>query len=95
MSPRGRRTHTRPSKRTWASAAVRGQPVDWHALETSAVTLRATIAAVGSAPPIPAFDAVAIILREGLEALFVGGVLTFPCAANHADKQRWCGLGRA
>ncbi|MCB0022946.1 MAG: hypothetical protein KDD91_07905, partial [Caldilinea sp.] len=49
-----------------ASAAVRGQPVDWHALETSAASLRATIAPLLEVRAYTAFDAAAIILREGL-----------------------------
>ncbi|HRW46446.1 MAG TPA: FTR1 family protein [Caldilinea sp.] len=77
-----------------ASAAVRGQPVDWHALETSAASLRATIAPLLEVRAYTAFDAAAIILREGLEALLVvAALLTFLRRANHADKQRWVWLG--
>jgi len=77
-----------------ASAALRVQPVDWHTLEASAASLRATITPLLEVHAYTAFDAAAIILREGLEALLVvAALLTFLRRANHADKQRWVWLG--
>lgn len=77
-----------------ASAALRAQPVDWHALETTAEALRNTLAPLMETTAYTAFDAAAIILREGLEALLVvAALLTFLRRANHADKQRWVWLG--
>lgn len=77
-----------------ASSALRAQPVDWQALESSAGLLRATLVPLTTVHAYTAFDAAAIILREGLEALLVvAALLTFLRRANHADKQRWVWLG--
>lgn len=77
-----------------ASAALRSQPVDWHALEARAASLRTTLAPLLETKAYTAFDAAAIILREGLEALLVvAALLTFLRRANHGDKQRWIWLG--
>ncbi|HQY92146.1 FTR1 family protein [Caldilinea sp.] len=77
-----------------ASAALRAESVDWRAVESHVEVLRVNLAPALEATAYTAFDAAAIILREGLEALLVvAALLAFLRRSNNQDKQRWIWLG--
>lgn len=77
-----------------ASAILRTQPVAWGELEQSAEAMRQQLAPLLDTQAYTAFDAGAIILREGLEALLVvAALLTFLRRSNNSDKQRWVWIG--
>jgi high-affinity iron transporter len=80
-----------------AAAALDAETLDVVAAETAVGQLRDTIAPFATgASSYTMFDAMAIILREGLEALLViTALLTFLKRSGNADKQRWIWMGSA
>lgn len=80
-----------------AAAALDAETLDVVAAETAVEQLRDTIAPFATgASSYTMFDAMAIILREGLEALLViTALLTFLKRSGNADKQRWIWMGSA
>lgn len=74
-----------------ASAALDDEALDVAAAETAVAHLRDTLTPFVTGGTIyTLFDAMAIILREGLEALLViTALLTFLKRSGNADKQRW------
>ena len=78
-----------------ATAALDEEMLDVAAAETAVAHLRDTLTPFASGGSIyTMFDAMAIILREGLEALLViTALLTFLKRSGNADKQRWIWVG--
>lgn len=74
-----------------AAAALDEETLDVGAAETAVSQLRDTLTPFASGASIyTMFDAMAIILREGLEALLViTALLAFLKRSGNADKQRW------
>lgn len=79
-----------------ASGALTAQSVDLGAAEVAIAAMREQIAPFVSRQTYTAFDAAAIILREGLEALLViVALVAFLDRSGNRDKRRWIWLGAA
>jgi high-affinity iron transporter len=79
-----------------ARAALDAQPPDLAAAHAAIVRMRATLAPLAEEQMYTAFDAGAIILREGLEALLViVALLAFLRKSGNADKRGWIWAGGA
>jgi high-affinity iron transporter len=79
-----------------ARAALDAQPPDLVAAQASVARMRATLAPLADEQTYSAFDAGAIILREGLEALLViVALLAFLRKSGNADKRGWIWAGGA
>ena len=79
-----------------AHAALDAQPPDLAAAHAAIVRIRATLAPLADEQTYTAFDAGAIILREGLEALLViVALLAFLRKSDNADKRGWIWVGSA
>ena len=77
-----------------AYATLEANPVDWAASATAVSGLQTIMAPLTERQTYTAFDAAAIILREGLEALLVVvALLAFLRRSNNQDKQRWIWAG--
>lgn len=78
-----------------ALAALRAEPVDQAAAATALEELRATLSPFAIAPAAyTMFDAAAIILREGLEALLViVALLAFLNRSGNSHRRGWIWLG--
>ena len=73
-----------------AGAALRAEPRDWAAAAAALTAMQTALASIGPEQTYTMFDAAAIILREGLEALLViAALLTILRRSNHQDKQIW------
>ena len=73
-----------------AYGLLAAEPVDLAAAQAAIAALRDTVAPLVVQQTYTAFDAAAIILREGLEALLVvAALLAFLRRSNNQDKQRW------
>jgi high-affinity iron transporter len=79
-----------------ARAALQAQPADMVSAEAAVKRMRDTLAPLASARIYTAFDAAAIILREGLEALLVVvALLAFLRRSGNHDKRGWIWAGGA
>jgi high-affinity iron transporter len=79
-----------------ARAALDAQPPDLAAAQAAVARMRATLAPLADEQTYSAFDAGAIILREGLEALLViVALLAFLRKSGNADKRGWIWAGSA
>lgn len=77
-----------------ATAALRAQPANLAGAGTLIGQVRQTLAPFAETQSYNAFDAAAIILREGLEALLViVALLAFLRRSNQANKSKWIWLG--
>lgn len=77
-----------------ARAALEAQPVDFAAASAALATLSTTLAPFVGAQTYTAFDAAAILLREGLEALLVVvALLAFLRRSGNEDKRSWIWVG--
>ncbi|MEZ4657491.1 MAG: FTR1 family protein [Caldilineaceae bacterium] len=77
-----------------ASALLRQETVDAAAAKALLTQLQTTVAPFTQEQTYHAFDAAAIILREGLEALLVVvALLAFLRRSNNADKGKWIWVG--
>jgi len=77
-------------------AALDAQPPELAAAQAAVARIRAALAPLAEAPTYTAFDAGAIILREGLEALLViVALLAFLRKSGNADKRGWVWAGGA
>ena len=77
-----------------AAAALAAQPARLVEAEAAVEQLRATLAPFVEHQTYTAFDAAAIMLREGLEALLVMvALLAFLRRSGNQDKRRWIWLG--
>lgn len=78
-----------------ANAALEATPADLAAAAAAVADLRATVAPfVQSTTTYGIFDAAAILLREGLEALLViAALLTFLRRSGNSDKRGWIWMG--
>ena len=76
------------------SAALKAEPVDRVAAKAVVERLREAVAPFSEQQAYTAFDAAAIVLREGLEALLVvAALLAFLRRSNNQDKQAWIWAG--
>jgi high-affinity iron transporter len=79
-----------------ARAALDAQPPDLVAAQAAVARMRAALAPLADEQTYSAFDAGAIILREGLEALLViVALLAFLRKSGNADKRGWIWAGGA
>jgi len=79
-----------------ARAALKTQPPNLETAKTAVERMREELAPFGAAQSYTAFDAAAIILREGLEALLViVALLAFLRKSGNADKRGWIWAGGA
>ncbi|HEX9373092.1 MAG TPA: FTR1 family protein [Roseiflexaceae bacterium] len=79
-----------------AHAALTAEPADMAGAEAAIERLRGTLAPFADGMAYSAFDAAAIILREGLEALLViVALLAFLGKSGNADKRGWIWGGGA
>lgn len=80
-----------------AAAALRAAPADVAAAAAAVARMRATLDPfVQTTATYTAFDAAAILLREGLEALLVlVALLAFLRRSGHSDKRGWIWAGGA
>jgi len=79
-----------------ARAALDAQPPDLAAAQAAVARIRATLTPLAEEQTYTAFDAGAIILREGLEALLViVALLAFLHKSGNADKRGWIWVGGA
>jgi high-affinity iron transporter len=79
-----------------ARAALKAQPADLAAAQSAITRMRAELAPFSAAQTYTWFDAAAIILREGLEALLViVALLAFLRKSGNADKRGWIWAGAA
>jgi len=79
-----------------AGAALAAQPANLVEAEAAIEQLQATLAPFMGHQAYTAFDAAAIMLREGLEALLVMvALLAFLRRSGNQDKRRWIWLGGA
>ncbi|HEU5099424.1 MAG TPA: FTR1 family protein [Roseiflexaceae bacterium] len=79
-----------------AHVALDAQPADAAAAQAAVARMRAALAPLAGAQSYTAFDAGAIILREGLEALLViVALLAFLQKSGNADKRGWVWAGGA
>jgi high-affinity iron transporter len=79
-----------------ARVALKTQPADLATAEAAITRMREELAPFGAAQRYTAFDAAAIILREGLEALLViVALLAFLRKSGNADKRGWIWAGGA
>jgi high-affinity iron transporter len=79
-----------------AKAALEAEPAKLNEAEAAIERLRENLAPFVSAQTYTMFDAAAIILREGLEALLViVALLAFLNRSGNSDKQRWIWTGGA
>ncbi|MFQ5341801.1 MAG: FTR1 family protein, partial [Anaerolineae bacterium] len=77
-----------------AAGALKVQPADLHSAEAAIERLRETLAPFATGAKYTAFDAAAIILREGLEALLViVALLAFLNRSGNSDKRGWIWTG--
>lgn len=77
-----------------ASSGLRATPVDVQAVTAAISKVQAALDSFDTAQTYTAFDAAAIILREGLEALLVVvALLAFLRRSNNADKGKWIWVG--
>ncbi|MFN8494283.1 MAG: FTR1 family protein [Caldilineaceae bacterium] len=73
-----------------ATATLRAQPVNVETADKLLLQLHQTLAPFAESQSYSAFDAAAIILREGLEALLVVvALLAFLRRSNNGDKSGW------
>lgn len=76
------------------AGALKTQPADLAAAETAIERLRENLAPFATGTRYTVFDAAAIILREGLEALLViVALLAFLDRSGNSDKRRWIWFG--
>ena len=79
-----------------ARAALTAQPADLATATVSIERMRGELAPFAAGQTYTAFDAAAIILREGLEALLViVALLAFLTKSGNADKRGWIWAGGA
>ncbi|MCB9108209.1 MAG: FTR1 family protein [Anaerolineales bacterium] len=79
-----------------AMAALRTQPADLSSAEAAIERLRESLAPFVGGQTYSMFDAAAIILREGLEALLViVALMAFLQRSGHNDKRHWIWIGGA
>jgi high-affinity iron transporter len=79
-----------------AAAALRAEPADLATASTAIAQMRTTLERYTTASSYTAFDAAAIILREGLEALLVVvALLAFLRKSGNSDKRGWIWVGGA
>lgn len=79
-----------------AHAALEAQPPDTAAARAAVASMRAALVPLAGEQTYSAFDAGAIILREGLEALLViVALLAFLQKSGNADKRAWVWAGGA
>jgi high-affinity iron transporter len=79
-----------------ARAALDAQPPDLATAQAAVAHMRATLAPLADEQTYTAFDAAAIILREGLEALLViVALLAFLRKSGNPDKRGWIWAGGA
>jgi len=79
-----------------AAAALATQPPQLEEAEAAVEQLRTTLIPFAGRQTYTMFDAAAIILREGLEALLVMvALLAFLRRSGNSDKRRWIWLGGA
>lgn len=79
-----------------AGSALKAQPADLGASAQALDAARSALAPFAGATVYTAFDAAAIILREGLEALLViVALLAFLRRSNNDDKRGWIWAGGA
>jgi high-affinity iron transporter len=79
-----------------ARAALKTQPADLATAEAAITRMREELAPFSAAQTYTWFDAAAIILREGLEALLViVALLAFLRKSGNADKRGWIWAGGA
>lgn len=72
------------------TAALRSEPVQWEAVEEATVAMQNALVPLSLEPSYTMFDAAAIVLREGLEALLVvAALLAVLRRSNNQDKQIW------
>ena len=77
-----------------AAGALKAQPADLPEAEAAIERLRENLAPFTTAARYTVFDAAAIILREGLEALLViVALLAFLDRSGNSDKRRWIWTG--
>ncbi|MFQ5594786.1 MAG: FTR1 family protein [Anaerolineae bacterium] len=77
-----------------AAGALRAQPADLPTAKATLERLRENLAPFTTAARYTVFDAAAIILREGLEALLViVALLAFLDRSGNSDKRRWIWMG--
>ena len=77
-----------------AASALRAQTLDLTAATNAVANVRTRLAPYAGAQTYTVFDAAAIILREGLEALLVVvALLAFLRRSGNEDKRRWIWAG--
>ncbi len=76
------------------ASALKAHPADLAAAEAAIERLRENLAPFATSTRYTVFDAAAIILREGLEALLViVALLAFLERSGNSDKRRWIWIG--
>lgn len=77
-----------------ATSGLRATPVDVQAVAAAVDKVKRALGSFTTAQTYTAFDAAAIILREGLEALLViVALLAFLRRSNNGDKGKWIWMG--